>query len=299
MNPRAVFRPAVPVLLALVLGCQLSGETEGPPTQRDESEEPSSGRDDFSSPAGDGATGGDTYFDYPEPAETYVQTPFFDDFDGSAVDTSKWQVATWVEHGGQTGAERCYVEDGNLKMIFVNDSSQGYLSSAIQTRDEYYFGRWETRLKPSNVPGVLNSMFTIDWENTVAPGTGDGTKQEIDIEFLTYAFTGTDGKVHFALHAAGHPSTDTNPDIELGFDPSADFHIWGFDISPEKIDWFVDDQVLMTIHYSENAISIDAPYQLKFNFWSQTKWINGPPAPDVECVYLIDWVRFTPYTNGN
>lgn len=213
------------------------------------------------------------------------------------MDSSKWQVATWNEHGGQTGTERCYVENGNLNMLFVNDSANGWLSSAIQTRDEFYYGRWEARLKPSNVPGVLNSMYTIDWDNTAVAGDGDGTKQEIDIEFLTFAFTGKDGKVHFALHEAGSPSTETNPDVQLGFDPSADYHIWGIDISPQKIEWFVDKTVLKTIYYDENAVRIDAPYQLKLNFWTSENWINGPPSPDVKAVYLIDWVRFTPYVN--
>jgi len=43
--------------------------------------------------------------------------------------------------------------------------------------------------------------------------------------------------------------------------------------------------------------SLLPPYQLKFNVWSAEKWINGPPEPDVEAVYLIDWIRFTPYTS--
>ena len=55
----------------------------------------------------------------------------------------------------------------------------------------------------------------------------------------------------------------------------------------------------MTIRYNENAISINAPYQLKLNFWTQSNWVNGPPVPGVECVYLVDWVQFTPYVNGN
>ena len=184
-------------------------------------------------------------------------------------------------------------------MIFINDSTitDYYLSAAIQTRQEFYYGRWEARLKPSHVPGVLNSMYTIDWDNT-ATGSA-GTRQEIDIEFLTHSFADDSGEVHFAVHATGLPSWDTNPDIPLDFNPSDDFHVWGFDITPEHIQWFVDDQVLLTYEYSENDITINAPYLLKFNFWSAVNWINGPPEPDVECLYLIDWVRFTPYPCGN
>ncbi|MBD3390469.1 MAG: family 16 glycosylhydrolase [Chitinivibrionales bacterium] len=81
----------------------------------------------------------------------------------AAADNSAWIVATWSEHGGQTGTERCFVQDGLLHMQFINSSTDGFLGSAIQTRDEYLFGTWEMRAKPSDVPGVLNSLYTIDW----------------------------------------------------------------------------------------------------------------------------------------
>jgi len=216
-------------------------------------------------------------------------TPAFeDDFDGP-VDAGKWQVASWVEHGGQTGPERCYAEDGVLNMIFIHDSTEGFLSSAIQTRDSFLYGRWEASLKPSSIPGVLNSLYTIDW------GDGSGTRQEIDIEFLTFAFGPGRGKVHFAVHAEGLPSTDTNPDIELGFNPSDAFHVFGFEITPERIDWFADGVVLHSYVYAEHEITIDAPYQLKLNSWSMQDWIQGPPVADTPCVYQIDWIRFYPW----
>jgi beta-glucanase (GH16 family) len=260
-----------------------------------------SGGNAGSTGAGGGAgTGGVTaQCSYPEPAEEYSPEAFFDDFEGSAIDETKWQIATWSEHGGQTGRERTTVEDGNLKLVLINDASQGVLSSAIQTRDEFLYGRWEARLRASSCDGVLNSMYTIDWDDTSQSGADDdGTKQEIDIELLTKSFTGTDGRIHFALHAAGLDSTDTNPDLLLGFDPSADFHVYGYEITPDGIHWFVDDQVLWSIRYDENPITIDAPYMLKFNFWTGGEWVQGPPPADVECVYLIDWVRFTPCLNA-
>lgn len=217
---------------------------------------------------------------------------FRDDFNGNTVNESVWEIATWSEHGGQTGRERVYVKDGYLHMIFKNDNGI-FLSSALQSRKEFLYGRWEARLKPSSVPGVLNSFYTIDWNGE---GSGDGTKQEIDIEFLTSSFGKDRGEVHVAVHAAGLKSFDTNPDIKLDFNPSDDFHVWGFDIKSDKIEWFVDGKILYTYYYDDNEVKITAPYQLKLNCWSQVgQWIQGPPPSGVECVYLIDWVRFTPY----
>ena len=218
---------------------------------------------------------------------------FFESFD--TLDTSVWQVATWSEHGGQTGYERTYVEDGKLNMVFINDSVEGYLNASINTWNEYLYGTWEASLKPSSVPGVLNSFFTIDWDDmSNSSSTSDGTKQEIDIEFLTYTFADDFGRVHHAVHAEGYSSFESVPDIALDFNPSDDFHTYGFEITPEYIRWFVDDITLRTYTYSEGEISITDPYQLKLNVWSMENWINGPPEADVESVYQIDWIRFTP-----
>jgi beta-glucanase (GH16 family) len=232
----------------------------------------------------------------PSTIEEYEKKLFEESFDSSTVDSDIWQVAAWVEHGGKTGPERCYSANGNLNMIFINNSVLGYLSSAIQTRKEYRYGRWEARLKPSSVPGICNAMYTIDWNDTSQAGSdSDGTKQEIDIEFLTYTFGRGKGSVHFAVHEQGKTSFDTNPDVPLDFDPSDDFHVWGFEISPTRIRWFVDESILLTYYYEGNPIAITAPYQLKFSSWSSETWVNGPPASGVECSFLIDWVKFIPY----
>lgn len=236
-----------------------------------------------------------TWGTYLTPSDTAVQggdlpfaetATFDDDFTGGL---SNWTVATWAEHGGQTGAERCYIENNQLKMIFINDSAEGWLSSAIQSNELFGFGRWEANLKPSSVSGVLNSFYTIDWGDS-----GEGSQEEVDIEFLTYTFDTDTGTVHFAAHEGSHTSFDPT-DVTLGFNPSDDFHTWGVEITPAYIRWYVDDVTLQTYYYSDGEVSIDHEYMLKLNCWTAESWINGPPAEDTECIYLIDWIRFYPY----
>lgn len=226
-------------------------------------------------------------------------TDFFrDDFNGSAIDSTVWQVATWLEEN-QTGAERCYVKDGCLNLVLINDSVEGFLSAAIQTRTEYLYGKWEARLKPSNVTGILNSMYTIDWDDMSTANSGDdGTHQEIDIEFLTKSFSDNNGEIHYAVHATGKTSYNLNPDLSLGFNPSANFHIYAIEITPECINWYIDNVLHHTYNYSSGNIIINGPYQFKFNVWTQNGgWVGGPPVANTECIYQIDWVQFTPYND--
>ncbi|GIZ16297.1 glycoside hydrolase family 16 protein [Capnocytophaga catalasegens] len=109
---------------------------------------------------------------------------FREDFNTSDIDETIWQIGTWKEHGGQTDRTRVYTKNGHLHLVFRNDNGS-YLGSAIQTRKEFSYGKWEVRLKSSSVAGILNSFYTIDWNDKEV---GDGTKQEVDIEFLTYKF---------------------------------------------------------------------------------------------------------------
>lgn len=236
---------------------------------------------------------GKIYATSPITGEKYVTSPFFEDFNGT-INNDIWHILTGSEHGAKLSASRCFTKDGYLHMIFRNDPDEGLQGAAIETRDEFLYGKWEARIKASNVHGVLNSVYTIDWRNTA---TGDpGTKQEIDIELLNKSFTGKKGELHAAVHAAGKKSYNSNPDFDLNFDPSADFHIFGYNITPEYIEWFVDGVSYHRYTYAdeENEIKIDAPYMMKMNHRTGGQWVGGPPQVGSEAVYLIDWIKFTP-----
>src|SRR5690554_4619361 len=73
-----------------------------------------------------------------------MSVDFREDFNGSFIDESIWTIADWEEHGGKTGPERCFVKDGYLHMVVINNDGE-ILSSAIQTKQEFRYGRWEAR----------------------------------------------------------------------------------------------------------------------------------------------------------
>ena len=235
-----------------------------------------------------------TYNESPITGEKYVNSTFFEDFNGE-IDPGIWQILSGGEHGAQGSKDLSYTKDGFLHLEFLNDPDRGLFGSAIQTRDEFLYGKWEARIKASNAPGVLNSVYTIDWNNTADPSSNNnGTRQEIDIELLNKSFTEAKGEVHFAVHATGKKSYNSNPDFKLDFNPSAGFHVFGFEITPEYIEWFVDGKSMDQYIYSENDIKIDAPYMLKMNNRTGIGWVGGPPSIGTKAIYLIDWIRFTP-----
>jgi beta-glucanase (GH16 family) len=216
---------------------------------------------------------------------------FRDDFDpGWEAAQTAWHVATWMQNGAQMDPERCRT-NGEGMMVQTVLAGEPYRGGSMETAAEYPYGTWEARIKPSAVPGVLNSMFTMDWDDQTTPDIkGDGSKFEVDIEFLTYTFGPGRGKVHLAVHCPEKKGAFGDV-VELGFNPSDDFHVWGFTIGPDRIEWFVDGKVISSWDRPADR-SFHPNYEFFFNSWTSPKWIKGPADQDAH--YHIDWVRFTP-----
>jgi beta-glucanase (GH16 family) len=224
-------------------------------------------------------------------ALSFGPASFSDTFDPDwEAQQRSWKRASWLQNGTQMDPSRAFTDDaGHLVQVVLPGAP--YRGGSIETVGEFGYGRWQARLRPSSVPGLLNSMFTKDWDDRTTPGstsTGDGLKAEVDIEFLTYTFAGDTGKVWLAVHYDGVRQYGTM--VNLAFNPSKAFHVWGFDVLPSEIRWHVDDQVIHTYRYPVGKI---APrYEMFFNSWTRPDWIRGPPAAEGQ--YLIDWVRFSP-----
>ncbi len=216
---------------------------------------------------------------------------FVDDFDyGWETRTSDWQRATWVQNKTKMAKERAVAnQDGHL--VLTVKAGEPKRGGSIQSKREFGYGRWIARVRPSSVPGVLNSVFTKDWDDlTTAEDPHDGRKAEVDFEFLTYTFGPDSGEIHLAIHLKGHHPL-WHIDIPLDFNPSDDFREWGFDILPDKVVWHVDGKILFAWEYTDEYF-IDPMYEFFFNAWTKQVWIKGPPREDA--AYHIDWLKFYP-----
>ena len=226
------------------------------------------------------------------PSPFALKPAFQDDFGPDwEKQQQHWRVATWKQNGTVMSPERC-ATDGKGHLIQTVLAGEPYRGGSIQTSKEYPYGRWVARVRPSAVPGVLNSVFTKDWDDlTTADNDRDGTGFEVDIEFLTYTFAPGRGKVHLAIHGGTDLGTFA-ADPELNFNPSDDFHEWGFDILPDRVVWHVDGKELRTWKCPEGKIVPVGGHEFFFNSWTAPKWIKGPPKETA--TYSIDWVRFYP-----
>jgi len=224
----------------------------------------------------------------------FAEKPTFEDdfLPGWDKNQNAWYVAKWLQNGTQMEPERCATDDKGLlvQTVLAGNPPRG---GSLSTKTEYRYGRWVGRLKPSAVAGALNSFFTDDWDDMTSEKGSDGTKFEIDIEFVTANFgPGKKGQVELALHSAFGKKTPYGKVVDLDFNPSDDFHIWGFDILPEAIIWHVDGKEIGAYRCPPGRTVPDIGHELLMNSWTARKWVKGPPKADAP--YYIDWVRFYP-----
>jgi len=113
-----------------------------------------------------------------------------------------------------------------------------YSAAAISSRDRFLFGRFETALQASNVPGVVTGFFLHR----------DSPRQEIDVEIVgkpsdrilvNVFYNPGDEGAKFDYGFRGAPSI-----IELGFDASESTHRFAIEWGPVAIRWLVDDRLI-------------------------------------------------------
>lgn len=113
-----------------------------------------------------------------------------------------------------------------------------YRSGAFASARSFGHGRFEAEIRPARGSGLITGFFLHR----------DCPRQEIDIEFpgdhprrmLANVFfnPGDDGTaMSFGYRGAPHW-------IDLGFDATADFHLYAIDWQPDHVAWLVDGRVV-------------------------------------------------------
>jgi beta-glucanase (GH16 family) len=208
---------------------------------------------------------------------------------GALSPDNLWQRASWIGTGGDTFIYADEVVQTNLDSLtsgFLvltvkkNSITGGEVQTVGANGSNLGYGYYEVRMKTAYMPGMCVSFF---WKQ-VNYGAG-----EIDIEFLTGDYTTIKnyGAVRLTVQGAA-----PNYKQMLTFNPSADFHRYGFLWTATKIIYTVDGHVVYTISSPQYPIPSTKGY-IMMNAWTGTPgWGDGPPMKDSPSYY--DWVKFWP-----
>ena len=225
-----------------------------------------------------------------------------DEFDGTAVDTSKWVFETGGGGWGNNELEyyqaaNATVSNGNLMITAKKENVGGeqYTSARMTTlgKEAPTYGRIEARIKVPMGPGFWPAFWmlgsniqTVSW-----PACG-----EMDImEHIND--TGTIyGTMHWAVNGqhSQYGSTINVPTV-------VDYHVYAIEWDQNEIRWYVDDALYQTGNIQNNINSTGAfhlPFFIILNFALGGNFPNMPVNQGLlPATMYVDYVRVYKQTN--
>lgn len=219
-------------------------------------------------------------------------------------DTNKWDYETGFVRNHETQfytkarLENARVENGHLviecrKEHFTppHHAPVDYTSASLTTRSitNWQYGRIEVRAKIPHGQGVWPAIWMLGADKKRAGWPGCG---EMDImEFIGKEPNHIFGTVHYNL--AGKHQSDGG--VLTTNQPWADYHLYALEWTPERMDFYYDQQKYHTVPVAkanEGALNpFRAPQYLILNFAIGGEW--GGPIDDAVLPqqFLIDYVR--------
>lgn len=218
------------------------------------------------------------------PSDSPRKLLWSDDFDGNALDRSKWNFdlsngfhppdnpKIWISGWGNNELEcytdrpeNAYVKDGLLHIRAIREPCQGcsFTSARLTTRGLFAraCGRFECRAKLPTGKGLWPAIWLLPADNAYGPWPASG---EIDIlEARGDRPTQIVGTIHFGVPGAAEQASAT---ATLPNDSTfADFHVYALEWKPGEMRWYVDGEC----------------YATQRKWWSSgIPTAHGPPSAD-------------------
>ena len=247
---------------------------------------------------------------------------FSDDFSGTSLDASVW--TDWVAsfQGRSAGflfaRDNVTVSNGCLNLTArlmredektVENLRRGfdtYATAYVRRKEKSFYGYYECRAKAMKAC-VCNAFWLYDPLSDRPEKkfrVGDFS-DEIDIfevfgKVGTLANSGCDRTYYTTVHRLRTPYLEgiVNGGVEklpnksaktkVDFDFWADFHVYGFLWSKEKLVWYVDGKEV----FSRANDVFHRPMHLTFDCEIMYAWTGEPDHADLPAVYSIDYVRY-------
>ena len=221
----------------------------------------------------------------PGSLSSWTQT-FGEEFNGTSLDTSKWntgygwgRVTDWsLEY---SAPENVSVSDGacHLKVERRAQGGRSFSSGGINTKNKFaqQYGYFEARLKVAKGQSFLNAFWGKRNDESWPP--------EIDItEVLGRDVTRTFKTVHYDADHKKNGSSWVGPDFSAGF------HTFGVDWGATQSIFYVDG--IERFRTTAGAGSINGPFYWMLNIHVGGDWAGAPDSTTPgSAVMDVDWVR--------
>lgn len=238
----------------------------------------------------------------PVPGASEFELAWQDDFD--RFDATRWQLMThsWDTNLAQFSTENVRLENGIAALDLTpepSDALKPFRGVEMRSIEALTYGKVEARARLAKGSGVVSSLVLI-----YTPWPADDWN-ELDIEYLgRYA-----DRVQFnSMVYLGPP---TQPPVTqsvmptqypqlapLGFDASADFHVYAMEWTPSAARFSVDGQLAHT--WDIEIARLKRPMNILLTIWasSAADWAGPIDASSAPVAAEYDWLKVYRYT-GN
>ncbi|MBB1442112.1 family 16 glycosylhydrolase [Pseudoalteromonas sp. NZS71] len=206
--------------------------------------------------------------DASEPVSDW-QMVWSDEFEGSAIDTNKWNYELNCDGGGNN-EKQCYTDseqnafiaDGVLNIVALpaeEGAEKPYTSARLNTRynADFTYGRFEVRAKLPSGQGSWPAFWMLPTDEVYGTWPRSG---EIDVlESVNLKTPDEDGGIESSIHGTLHygrawpDNSYTGKEYKFPEDtnPADDFHTYAVEWQEGEIRWYVDGYLYATQRQSE------------------------------------------------
>jgi beta-glucanase (GH16 family) len=260
--------------------------------------------------SGNGSVGGSSGAGGPATAPSKdedFELLFRDDFD--SFDISRWQLMThsWASNLALFSTEAAAVSDGMLTLSLtpaptgtVDDSNtpKPFLGAEVRSLDTLTYGRVRARAKLASGSAVVSSLVTIytpwpadNWNELDIEHLG-AKPNDVQLNAMVYTGPPTTPPVATAVTPAQDPLVKA-----LGFDASADFHVYTIEWTPNAARFLVDDTVLR--EWTTRIDLMTLPQNVLMTIWASNSvsWAGAVTEGTGQASAVYDWIelyRFMP-----
>ena len=247
------------------------------------------------------------------------QLLFYDNFEGTSLDRTKWDLCpAWDRQGGSSWRDDMVsVSDGNLHIRFRRDEQLGAQRSpnnatiantwlragGIRTRPkegtdmlfEHGFGFYEARIKFPQVRGTWGAFWLMSPSHHLNIEAQGRNGTEIDIvETISNHQDSFNAALHWNGYAEHHRSVGTGNVAGLPFNIfDGEFHVFALCWSPTEYVFFVNGVEFWRVDGGpdfRNSGVNQNPNYIKLTV-ERASWSPLLPADFEEGVMLVDYVR--------
>ncbi len=251
-----------------------------------------------------------------------------DEFESGQLDTSKWFIqgtdgvykSNFIGRPpSQFSIHNAVVEDGKLKILTkwqpdydfnpkyhpdTGEEFKNITTAAVISKHKFQYGYMEIRCKAANTE-ITSSFWTTGFQSEMdmfemfgGHKTNEAWRKRLKFNMISW-----DPANPYYLPSGNGPAHTRN--IQVDFYTAEDFHVYGFEWTPDSIKIYVDgklhpDGTILKSELTNNGQDnyrwvTDVPYQI----WVDSEtfpWLGVPDSkeevgPDGVAAYEIDYIR--------